>query len=194
MTARFKYYRYYDHPKFKCDNKAAIHLFKSEINFENENRIKTYTDDSGIAVYEDELNLPLKTREKNKYNLILEDPIMDDLLAGKRYLERYSFFKIQVDNYSGDGSKILVSADLTTGEKFIESVKRNKGWDNYQRYINFIVCGIKQKCIELEIADLHFKIIDLEYNFNTSCHTSQYAVKVFIDKYVVPKLVSKASA
>lgn len=193
MKAKFNYYHFHDHPNLESNPKTAIALFKNYFAEADENRIELFHDKSGIAVYENEIDLPIQIKNSSEYEFTLEETIKQGYLAGKRHFERYSYFELEVSKYEGNGKHIIISLDLNSGEKFNESVLKNEVWNSYELYVSHIVCGIKQKCMELQIADLNFKIIDLEYNLLTSNRTSQYAVKHFIDMYVAPKLVYKAN-
>lgn len=194
MIARFKFYQFNDKDKSVVNESDAINLFMEEIEFVKQDKIAVLVNDYGIAVWENELETPIRIRENNNYNLTLRTPIEEELLAGKRYLERYSYFKIHVENFNGKGVSIMISTNFETGEKFQESASKNSELYTHEAYISYLVCGLKQKCNELDIANLHFTIMDLEYNFNTSYHTCQYAAKHFVDKYVTPELVKIDSA
>lgn len=192
--AKFIYYRYHDHPELEQNQSRAIELYKNQISEFIEDRIKLIPDPSGISVYEDETNTLIETRVTENYKYKLKDTVTKEYLKGNRFLERYSYFKIRVLNFDGYNRNIKINVDLNEGEKYIESVARNNGWGNFELYVSYIISGLKQKCIELKIANLNFEIIDLEYNLNTSCHTSYYASQYFIDEYVKPNIVKKASA
>jgi len=196
--AKFIYYRFHDHPELENNHNGAIDLYKSQIQEFNERRIRIINDINGISVYEDETNTPIQTRTNENYQYELKEPVVQECLKGNRFLERYSYFELRVLNSDGKNKNIMINVSLNEGEKYKESVIRNNGWGNYELYVSYIISGLKQKCKELNIANLEFEVIDLEYNLNTSCHTSChtsfYASKIFIDEYVKPNLKRKASA
>lgn len=192
--AKFIYYRYYDHPDLKENQSRAIDLYKNQMPEFIEDRIKIIPDPSGISVYEDETNTLIETRLNKDYSYELKDTFTQEYLKGSRHLERYSYFEISVSNFDGYNRNIKVKVNINEGKRYKESVTRNNGWGNHELYVSYIISGLKQKCAELKIANLIFEITDIEYNLSTSCHTSFYASQHFVEEYVKPNLVKKASA
>lgn len=192
--AKYIYYRYHEYPELENNNNMAIALYKSQIKEFVETRIRVIEDTCGISVYEDETDSLIQTRTDEKYHFELREAVVQEYLKGSRFSERYSYFKIRVTNFNGSNKNIKVNVSLSDGEKYNESIIRNNGWGNSELYVSYIISGIKQKCREHKLANLNFEIIDLEYNLNTSCHTSFYASQYFIDEFVKPKLKRKASA
>ena len=192
MGSKFKQYRFIEFEDLEMNPTLAIEKFKQEFKVIDIDRIKVIKKADAVYVFEDELSTQIEITKQKIGKELLNEMFVEDYLHGNRAFERYSYFKIEVSNYLTNGKSIMIESELENGVEYSKCKKKYKDWLMPELYICSIVAGIKDYCIEHQIPNLKFKVTDLELNIYTSHHTSYYAVGIFLDKYLKPKIKKEA--
>jgi hypothetical protein len=191
MKPKFKQYRFVDLEDLGQHPAIAIENFKQEFEIKNIDKIRVIKKSDAVYVFEDELNIQIETVKRRTDKEFLNEKFEEGYLAGNRAFERYSFFKIEVSNLLTDGKSIQIDSEIENGVEYLKC-KKYKDWLIPELYLCSIVAGIKGYCIKNKISNLKFRITDLELNIYTSHHTSYYAVEIFLDKFLKPRIKKEA--